>query len=229
MSRFLSIFLVLTLSITSCYYDSEDLILDETNNISYNVYDEYVDEYGNKGIVVYSMSNFIMILSTDESQASWGDTVTSLYSIDTLKDTRAQSHAYGIGILQTMVKRGIDEFPAQYWCNLKNHGRKPYAGSWHLPSYYEIKLVSHRIERINKKLYNMGETPIDTTYMYWTCVEDYNGYFRNLSVSDGEPYYNPNVRAMPCSFILKTYKNKGVWCKKNQFHVRAIKFIYYVH
>lgn len=228
---------ILLFSITifvSCNFESDELILDETAGYDFKLYDQYEDAYGNKGVVVYikktlSISNkYIIVISADESQQKWGETNYAVVKADSIGMTEIHDHQFGIGVLQLMQSTGIEKFPAQNWCNLKNH-TDVYAGSWHLPSHYELKtLLLNKVDEVNYTLQKMGGDLIDENALYWTCVEDYPGYDNILSsTSENNITYSPGNRAIPITPKYKTHSDKDRWLKTIEYRVRAIKFVYY--
>lgn len=220
--------------LVSCSFESDDLILDETAGHNFNLYDQYEDGYGNLGVVVYvskktsSISNkYIIVISADESKQKWSETNSAVVRADSIGLTEIHDHQFGIGVLQLMQSTGIEEFPAQNWCNLKNH-TDVYAGSWHLPTHYELKtLLLNKVDDVNYTLQKIGGDLIDENALYWTCVEDYPGCDILSSTSENKTTYSPENRAIPITPKYKTHPDKDRWLKTNEYRVRAIKFVYY--
>lgn len=211
-------------SLTSCDVESNEEILNKLNE-DYHLYDYYVDEYGNEGIVswiYYPSSNedkypngysVVMVISCDEAYLPWGpmgesftelDSVTSYYS---LPDPEV-----GMTILQSMYAKGIDKYPAQEWCFNKNKSTEINGNSWRLPSFNEMRHVRGNYDSINKAILSVGGTKIgETDDKYWLCrtySENYASTFKlNLTKED----LNENDYQF----------------KKNYNLVRAIKYIYY--
>lgn len=222
-------------------FRTNGLILDETNDKNYNIYDMYVDEFGNRGVIAYnvpsSLASYIMIVSVDESIETWGSAETSIYPTDSISTTETNSICYGIGVLQRMIELGIEDFPAQNWCNKKNHNNNPYTGSWHLPTYHEIRLLMDRSYGINETISEFGGTIINDTVTHWTCQEDYIGDYYTKVDSTNKYGYNPANRALVYPLVKDNpsdrkysnyrYYSKANWSKTNKYHVRAVKYIYY--
>lgn len=221
--------------LTSCYFESDELILDETFGKQYKLYDIYEDEFGNKGVVASESSNdndiankHIIVISADEAILPWGKTDVSIFPQDTLKSIQLHNYHYGIGVLQKMINIEISDFPAQDWCNKKNNSI-PYSGSWHLPSVFELRnLLYGKVPKLNTVLSRIGGDSIDENSLYWTCMEDYPGYDLTNTAESSDFYtYNPAQRAIPLTPSNKTYFDKTKWDKSLEYHVRAIKIIYY--
>ena len=96
-----------------------------------------------------------------------------------------------------------------------------------MPTFYEFKNIfgseSH-LSSINDALIRIGGTTIDSDNYYWTCVEDIDGY---ITVDNQAIGYDQENRAVLSSPTIYTFSNKDRWIKKNKYHVRAIKYIYY--
>lgn len=213
-------------------FDSNDLFLDETEK-EYKLYDPYVDEYGNKGVVACiarynSELAFIIVLSSDEAYLEWGQMQEIVYK-DSISSSIIKQTDYSLCVQQFMYGLGMENYPAQAWC-LKKNGESaiPYSGSWHLPSAYEYKLIfgdnGNRLTSLNNALRKINGTPVDKNKYYWTCLED----FERLIILPNQPNdYDPENRAFMTSPDGHTYSNKDLWLKKNTNHVRAIKYIYF--
>ncbi|MBP5479128.1 MAG: hypothetical protein J6Y15_07190 [Bacteroidaceae bacterium] len=222
---------VIVFGCSSCDYEAESVYVDDTTE-EYELYDYYVDQYGNEGVVVYMLntgSKMQIVISADETCLPWGPTGEQIFELDSVSRTMLTSPAYGIAMLQTMKARGIDRFPAQAWCNQKNHDeRYPQGGSWHLPTYWELVLIfgnkGARVSNINKALQSIGGTVLSLDNMYWSCTEDYEGYAK---ISDITSDYDSENRSVITSPARTTYSTKERWMKKNSHYVRAIKYVYY--
>ena len=126
--------------------------------------------------------------------------------------------------MQSMKSMGIERFPAQQWCDKKNLGDPyPSSSSWRLPTYYELRLVFSSKD-LNNALKQAGGTPLNNSYYYWTCLEDIENYlhFDNI-ITD----FDRENRAIILNPHGNAYIDKDKWIKKNKYHVRAIKYIYY--
>lgn len=227
MKRLLLFFPLLFLMVSSCDFKSDDLVLDETTE-KYQLYDYYVDENGNEGIVAFVSDYRIIVISADESYESWGPMGVLVYQSDSISVDILRNERFGLSVLQAMDAYGIDRFPAQAWCYAKNKNEEyPYTGSWRLPSYYELKLIFHyngiSLDELNEALYNIGGTLIGEDEMLWTCVEDFEGY---ISINNSTNDYDKVNRAVITSPMQQSYSDKDRWIKKQKHHVRAIKYIY---
>ena len=232
--HFAQILTVLTIVTTfpACDFESEGVYVDDTFEPA-QLLDYYVDEYGNEGIVAYSMnsssSEYQIVMSADETYLPWGPMGEQVYDADTMKGTNLGSHEYGVAMLQTMKSRGIERYPAQAWCNHKNHSEKyPQGGSWHLPTYHELVIIfgngGANVKKINAALQSIGGTPLTSDALYWSCTEDYDGYAKINNVTSD---YNSQDRAVVSTPSRTTTSTKERWLKKNSHYVRAIKYIYY--
>ena len=214
-------------------HESDDLFTDDTTE-EYQLYDYYVDDYGNEGIVVYIQSSnhyskkYIIVLSADESDQSWGPMGELVYDCDSIKFSDLKEPAFGVAVLQSMKSRGIDRFPAQAWCDQKNQSEPyPRGGSWRLPTYDEFKKIfksGNNLSDINNALFAIGGTTVNEEYFYWTCVEDFDGY---ITIEQQTLDYDKENRAILSTPTNSTFSNKDRWIKKNKYNVRAIKYIYY--
>ena len=217
----------------ACNHETEDFVFDESTE-NYQMYDYYIDKYGNEGIVVYSgyygEGYLLMVISADESYQSWGPMGMDLYPYDTITKNYINEPYFGIAMLQSMKSIGINAFHAQAWCDSKNKGdQHPYGGSWHLPTYRDIELclkTESRINWINQALMDIGATPISVDSMYWTCVEDFPNYVVLNSDTNGVNF-DPSNRAVATTPTLRFYVDRDRWLKQNKHHVRAIKYVYY--
>lgn len=202
---------------------SDEIILDETHGITYELGDLYTDEYGNEGIVCRTQDKYkhkmIMVVSSDEAYMSWGPLDQQVSPYDTLKAYYSSRYFeyYGIAILQCAKSLGIENFPALKWCNDKNHGEKyPSGTSWHLPTNEELECIN---------IISWYEDSVDlNNKYYWTCIEDISGC-SDFGVSNMN--FRPKDRAMPLNLNGDTFSNKDLWVKRNKYYVRAVKYIYY--
>lgn len=225
------IFCFLTALFISCEHESEGVYTDDTTE-AIQLYDYYVDEYGNEGIVVYSMessSTYYVVLSSDESFQPWGPMGEQIYAVDSVRKTNLSVASYGVAMHQTMKSRGINRFPAQAWCDSKNHEEEhPRAGSWRLPTHREWTFIlgsgGANVNKINTALSNIGGIPLDEDRKYWCCDEDYEGHIKINNVTSD---YDSQNRAVITSPLRTTFSTKERWLKKNKYYVRAIKYIYY--
>ena len=216
---------------SSCDYEAESVCIDDTTE-EYQLYDYYIDQYGNEGVVAYilkSGSKKQIVISADETCLPWGPTGEQIYELDSVPQTILTNPSYGIAMLQTMKARGIERFPAQAWCDQKNHGeRYPQGGSWHLPTYWELVLIfgekGARVSSLNKALQSVGGTVLSLDNMYWSCTEDYKGY---VTITNVISDYDSENRSVITSPARTTYSTKERWMKKYSHYVRAIKYVYY--
>jgi len=235
MKRFLTILMILFL-LQSCIpkyederYMSDTLIINEGDENA-QVYDYYVDSYGNEGVVFYKAVEdgeikCIIVISADESYEYWGPMDQYVYKINDITNYGVFSnYLFSLMMLQNMYAEGLDRFPAQKWCYNKNNGElHPKASSWRLPSYSEMTSLPN-INKLNEALISIGGTPLDVDSYYWTCTEDYDGYVTiNLQHED----FDKENRAILKSFKANSFSNKDSWIKKNKYKVRAIKYVYY--
>ncbi len=225
------ILLILTILFESCSFESEGIFTDETTG-DCQLFDYYIDSYGNEGIVAYihdtkskySTRKYIIVVSADESYQAWGPMGECVYKNDTIDWVALEDKSFGVAIHQSMKSGGIEKYPAQAWCDKKNNNEKfPRAGSWRLPTMHEFQQVCKYITLLNSKLEDIGAVPISMNNLYWTCVEDFNNY---VEVSGIKTDYDCNNRAIALSPNGSTY-SKNKWLKKNKYYVRAIKYIYY--
>ena len=235
MRRWVFILVLLMVGMQSCFKDEEfsdksnDLFIDEVDpNIQ--LYDLYVDKYGNEGIIAciynYGIDDFgyIIAISLDETIEPWGPMDELVYKAD-FEGTYVFSQAsFGLMMLQSMKSMGIHRFPAQKWCDDKNNGEQyPYTGSWRLPSLAEFRSISN-INALNQAIEAVGGTPLSDYELYWTCVEDFDNY---MTVNNNHEDYDKENRAIPVTPKYTQYTDKDRWIKKNKHHVRAIKYVYF--
>ena len=232
------LFVLTFLSMISCDKESEALLVEELDE-EYQLYDYYIDKNGNEGIVAYILKEssiskypkgykYMIVISSDESLEPWGPMGEIVMKKDSASSSEFRQPTAGITMLQSMNSRGMERFPAQNWCFKKNISNEISASSWHLPSYYELQQIfgssGKNLSALNHALQVTGGKQIDNSQLYWTCMEDYDGY---ISVSDLKLDYDQANRAILTSPHISTYANKDRWLKKNKYYVRAIKYIYY--
>ena len=235
MRRWAVILILLMVGLQSCFKDeefsrkSDDLFVDEVDP-NVKLYDLYVDKYGNEGIIACIYKNrtddygYIIAISLDESIEPWGPMDELVYKAD-VSDNSVLSHdSFGLMMLQSMKSMGIHRFPAQKWCDDKNHGEQyPYTGSWRLPSLVEFRSIPN-INALNQAIEALGGTPLSEYELYWTCVEDFDNY---MTVNYNYQDYDKENRAIPVTPKYVQYTDKDRWIKKNKHHVRAIKYVYF--
>lgn len=223
MKRFL--YLVLTLiSLQSC---AKYTILVDERGDNLELYDYYIDDCGNEGIVVCQnlSKKWILVMSTDEEELPWGQTGQLLF--DSLSSV-TKEFKNGILMLNLMMNHGIEHYPAQAWCMAKNGSDIPHTGSWHLPSHYEWSEFVCRnetnVQHINQALDRIGGTLLNLDEYYWTCTEDYEDYWE---FSSTEADYDPKNRAINESPLIRALVHKELWHKKQYHKVRAVRYVYY--
>ena len=231
---FIPFSLLLVFLFSSCDFEPDGVFTDDTTE-KYELYDYYIDPYGNEGVIAYIYDNktsgkkYIIAISSDETYLPWGPMGEAIYKNDTITKSGLIAPTFGVVMHQAMKSIGIERFPAQAWCDEKNCGEKlPRAGSWRLPSYQELRLIfgsnGRNISSLNLSLIGMGGKPLNNNNLYWTCVEDFDNYI----TIDGEKYdYDKENRAIISSPINSTFGYKDRWLKKNKYYVRAIKYVYY--
>lgn len=233
MKKYIGLLFLIPLLLPSCSFESEGIFTDDTTE-DYQLYDYYIDEYGNEGIVAYcyneqsSGRKYTIVISADETLLPWGPMGETIYKSDTISVRGLRTNSFGIAIYQIMKSIGVEKFPAQAWCDIKNHDEDyPRAGSWHLPSFYEYQLIfgtkGSNVNMLNSALISIGGIPF-VDDMYWTCSEDYDNY---ITITDIESDYDKANRAVIISPYLTTHGYKDLWLKKNNYLVRAIKYVYY--
>lgn len=234
MKKGLTILLTMLLC-AACTFKANGVYTDDTTE-EYELYDYYIDSYGNEGIVAYIYSSsyykYIIVISADEAYLPWGPMGERVYKSDSVSSSALRNPSFGVAMHQAMYSIGIDRYPAQAWCNRKNgENELPRAGSWRLPSYYELRTLfgeeGKNVQNINNALNGIGGTPLTTTGnddKYWTCVEDIDHY---VTINGQESDYDRENRAIIISPDIYTFGNKDRWLKKNYYRVRAIKYVYY--
>ena len=227
--------MLIMLTTTSCFKPDENLVVvDETRGRLYELYSRYIDENGNKGIVVYAeRGKCIIVMSCDEAYLPWGNMGQTIMPSDTIKSVYDNRYGYGIEVLNRMRSIGIEEFPAQKWCDDKNCGNDIYSGSWHLPTIHELKTIfrggrySSKIADLNDVLNRFNNTPVIDQEEYWSCIEDIPGAINNDEDKIIGELYDSGNRAIPVRPKLTFNPDKTTWYKKERHNVRAIKYIYY--
>lgn len=201
-----------------------EVLIDERGD-DLQLYDYYIDEEGNEGIVVKKQSDVIVVLSLDETELAWGP-MDKVVLEETDKDF-FERERFSVAIQYAMLDKGIYKFPAQAWCYAKNKNGQMGIGSWRLPSFYDweyIISIKNHYEKINQALTKMGGEPLSTDAHYWTCTEDYKEAFvLNNNVDD----YDAANRAININIQLRSFVKKDRWVKNNVYKVRAIKHVYY--
>ena len=161
--KLLPFILLLLFAFISCKVESDDLILGDAQ-ANYKLYEPYIDEYGNKGVIAcitrYVESGElaeVIVLSADETEERWGPMDELVYQAEIEDNKIFKSQTYGLGVLQSMKAMGINRFPAQKWCDAKNEDEEfivpgdtisVYNGSSLLdPKFYSI--VGHDLIYVN--------------------------------------------------------------------------------
>lgn len=205
------LFFALLLAASCELYDEDELVVDHTNGIEYDLFDIYEDCQGNKGLVINiyyrhlhgKSTGRICVLSLDEDSAYWGQ------NNDVFDRVPQQKFNYLVSLaqLQVAVEDGIDTYPAFKWCYQKNKRGAidvPEIGDWLLPSSYEWYIVMENIDKINNKLSQINLTLLED--FYW-CADCYS--------SNDALVWSPSK--------LQFYHTD----KEKEFKVRAIRYIYY--
>lgn len=202
----------------------EQVLIDERGD-DLRLYDYYIDEDGNEGIVVEKDSDAIVVLSLDEVELSWGPMDEAVFK-ETDKHFFA-TKGFSVAMQYAMLNKGIHKFPAQAWCYAKNKEEQISIGSWRLPSLYDWQYlvdVEYHWDDINEALIKMGGVPLSTDDHYWTSTEDYQEAF---SFSDEDNDYDAANRAVNITIDLRAFTRKDRWTKNTEYKVRAIKHVYY--
>ena len=214
MIRHFSYLLALCFILVSCEGAG---IADVTNGKEYDLYDYYVDENGEEGIVVLgsSKNKYILVMSLDESECIWSKTGVSVANGDTLiryYDERA------LLLNQRATHLGLEKFPALKWCIDKNHGKNyPDINSWILPSlYHRSKRITSRIqynyELINQHIESYRGIPLSQEAYYWLADEP-SMIYTSSPVSDTE------------HSLAFTMSGDYIVSKERTCKVRAFKYI----
>lgn len=234
MANYFKISVFVTMFILWGCMESDEIILDETTE-EYQLYDYYVDENGNEGIVVHIKNNehsgCIIVLSADETYLPWGPINEVVYQrTDSLKWSyySYEKASFGVAMLNLTKYKGIEKYPAMAWCDHKNKKVLPSCSSWRLPTRDELIEIwgwTHKtdLDKINAALTDIGGITINSENNYWTCAEDYEDYIH--------PVFDKNLEhvADPLNNAIATQpysRDKICKLKKNYNYVRAIKYIY---
>lgn len=228
----------------ACTYKSDQAMVDITGEESYQLYDYYVDEYGNEGIVAYtpdkySFLNYMIVISADETLLPWGLMGEKVCPTDSLLPSMIVNPSFSLSMIQVMKAQGISKYPAMAWCDAKNGGEEQASGSsWRLPSRRELALICGSIKErswsagyeesmkyLNQALRSIGGTEIDPQHTYWTCQEDFAGLYPQEEGANEN--CDPNNRVLPMQPDNTLPTNKNLWIKKCNHYVRAIKYIFY--
>ncbi len=203
----------------------------------YALYDHYVDEYGNEGIVASvnlspdGIANFIIVVSADETETSWGPVDRAVWYVsEYFNKGYIDGHDFGLDMNQLVEESGVGQFPAFEWCQSKNRdGRPVHSGSWILPTYTELKYVFGRgLEPLNAALESIGGTPVSDDGYYWSAVEDIDDAFHFADETLSANFdFDQKRRAIPMTSDCLFSTHKQFWNKAYEYRVRAIKYIYY--
>lgn len=229
-----------TAAFTGCVHkvSSGDGISDNVDPGMYGLYDCYVDDYGNRGIVAdlwleeNSSLNYIIVLSLDECVAEWGPEDEAVFPIyDNFNMEYVDGVNFGLDMNQIVFSSGQGRFPAFDWCLAMNKGNAVHSSSWVLPTKSEYSSIfGNDISRLNKALTDAGGSPIavteDMDAMYWTATEDIDDYFHFADESI-QSDYDQKKRAIPIIYPGLFPTDKSRWEKHNRYRVRAIKYIYF--
>lgn len=227
------LFLSVLISLTSCLLKPDKVFIDELDK-EYQLYDYYIDSYGNEGVVAAIVSSeetsekAIIVLSFEEEFLPWGPMGEKVYKDSILRSGLLEPY-FGVAMLQIMKSSGISRYPAQAWCDEMNKNEKyPRGGSWRLPTVRELKWIfgenGQKVSELNSALSRTGGAPLEVNHKYWTCVEDFAGY---LVLQDTITDFDQANRAIVTTPQMLFYTNKDRWLKKNRYYTRAIKYIYY--
>jgi hypothetical protein len=231
--RAIHYFLLLTALVVlyACDEKSDFVIFDDTAGEDLRYGDYYVDDQGNEGVVAYislkAQPSFILVVSIDETFLPWGPMGESVCDNDTVNINVLTNPSFGLSMLQAMQAKGISRFPAMAWCNRKNGSETlASASSWRLPTRYELNLIFANMNSLNNVLDDLDGTPVRSGRYYWTCLEDYE-----TSTSKGDAI-DPSEcdcanRALPVNASNVPPADKDYWLKKNQYYVRAVKYLYF--
>lgn len=226
---------LLMLVLQACHSFKSGKYIIEGDGQNYSLYDPYIDEFGNEGVIAYISEDedgveYIIAISSDEGYEAWGPMGVAIYKNDSLNFDTITNYfliyepAFGLMMMQSMKSIGIDRFPAQRWCDDKNLGDPyPNASSWRLPTLYELQLVFSNKE-LSSAITQAGGAPLYNNYYYWTCLEDLDNF---IIFNNTIPNFDKENRAVISNPKNQAYTDKDYWLKKNKYHVRAIKYIYY--
>lgn len=215
----------------------QELSNDSVGYDTYALYDRYIDEQGNQGIVAYKYKDdedgyqVVLVLSADETDASWGPEDRNLIPFNQSANIGyANNTSYAIDMNHAVEMQGVSHYPAFAWCQAKNPpGERIHASSWILPSLRMMqRILNNKKDAVNQALSKYGMTPLNDEDCYWTCTEDIEGYFSFADETVTSQYdYDPVARAIPLTSDNEYYIRKTIWQKENVHHVRAVKMIHY--
>lgn len=211
--------LILLFFICSCsYLGPEELIRNEDD---IQLYDYYIDDNGNEGVVVYKTEQDILVISIDEGLVSWGPGDLSI-----MPHGLHSGGKCSMKTMQNAIFYGIDRFPAFKWCNAKNPDGQLNVTSWMLPCANEMRYLFYQVDisYLNKVLMKIGGTPISPGELYWTASED-TYYFDQYD--DYGNNYIPEMRAVCMTPELDSDYKIIYWIKSQKHRVRAVKYIKY--
>lgn len=229
----IAVFLTMLL-IWGCSLDSDDVLFDETTE-NYQLYDYYVDENGNEGIVVHiednEYSGCIIVMSADEACLPWGPIGEVVYQgTNTFRspDRSYGDNSFGVAMLHLTRSKGIEKYPAMAWCDQKNKNVLPSGSSWRLPTRDELIDIlgwsyATDIDEINSALSDIGGVTVNKDNYYWTCAEDYEDYIHTVFDKNLEQVADPLNNAIATQ---PESRDKNCRLKKSYNYVRAIKYIY---
>lgn len=235
--------LVFIAASSSCQKHGKEGISDNDPH-DYNLYDYYVDKYGNEGIVAalvsYNDESFSyrckIVLSLDETVATWGPMGVTVLSVnDRFNEDYPYGPQFGLQMNRMVESRGSEGFPAFDWCHKKNHGEEYlHSSSWLLPTAAELEEIfcdGEAIDELNEHITEYGGTPIPTeitlSNCYWSCVEDIEDVLAFRDEIQATCDFDPARRAIAPTIEGKYYIDKTLWHKNNEYRVRAIKYIYF--
>lgn len=226
-----SIISILCLSSTIACSDDDDMMVIISNDEDLRLYDYYIDEYGNEGVVAYInesySQNVAFVISADEVVCEWGPCGLLVFDKDkeSIEDNIEQPR-FSLVMSQYVTLLGQERFPAFDWCLQKNGDSRLDASSWVLPSEHEFETMLNEVDmdELNQALQNIGGLPL-TQSAYWTATEDLEGI---IVFPDTETIYDPENWAISITTSGRFFSNKHIWWNKNRpLGVRAIKYIQY--
>lgn len=213
----------LLLMLFSCTIEP-DYTADVTNGKEYELYDYYVDEHGNEGIVIkiYNKKSlgqiwkYIMVMSLDEADLPWGEMGVALSE----PDISYEYDGYALLMNQRAHYKGIEKYPAFEWCQRKNNSRRmPDINSWILPVQLDYNATYiyaiNDYKTINKYILDYGGIPLDPYKAYWLADEDKDS---------AKPHKRKDYAY---SFVISDWLSPYETEKNTSLGVRAIKYIYY--
>ena len=244
MYRNLTIYILILLTVVvSCKKHGKEGISDNDKN-DYELYDYYIDQYGNEGIVAAqvdyqgeeSFYKYTLVLSLDETVATWGPMGVTVFHVnDYFNEDYPYGPFFGLEMNRMVESKGSEGFPAFDWCHKKNHGEKYlHSSSWLLPTaneLYKIFRDGEAIDELNQHITEYGGTPIPTeikrSNCYWSCVEDTENVLMFDDDVQANCDFDPARRAIAPTTDGRYYTDKTLWHKNNEYRVRAIKYIYF--